>query len=330
MNNKEKKSKFEVGIIGAGAITVTLHLPLLSAMENTQPKYIVDVSKPVELAKIYKIDAYDSKNLEELPDCDIVLIATPVGVREQYINEFSKRGTPIFTEKPFATTIEEHKKFLGCSDSIACNYMKIWYNSSKLFENILTSQIFGNLKKISIKEGGIIGKTNRGNDTYQSDKKLSGGGIILESSCHTLSVLAEIFEDIRVSDSKILWEKELDVDAKVNFVIKENSRDIPIEYHATLIEPIETRTILFYDNSYIEFNHAVPNPKFIIHNYENKKSFEIKMDTEYANSAQQAYYLTWKNFIDNLKNSEKLNTEKLTSLKTTKLISDIYKMSEKK
>ena len=170
-NNKQ----FEVGIIGAGAITTTLHLPLLSAMKNTKPKFIADLFEPKELGKLYKINSYKIDNLTNLPNCDIILIATPVGVRNEYINEFSKRGIPIFTEKPFALDIDTHEQFLSNSKFLGCNYMKIWYNTSKMFEKIITNNTFGEIKKIIVNEGGIVGKTNRGPETYQSNKKLSGG-----------------------------------------------------------------------------------------------------------------------------------------------------------
>ncbi len=327
MNNFNENSDLEVGIIGAGAITTTLHLPLLSAMNNIKPKYIVDVNNPVDLAKIYKINSFDASDLKKLPDCDIVLIATPVGVREKYIKEFSERKIPIFTEKPFAVNYEQHKKFLNYSNTIACNYMKVWYNSSKLFENIISSNSFGQLKKMSIKEGGIVGKTNRGSDTYQSDKKLSGGGVIMESSCHTLSVLSNIFKDISVQKSEIVWEKELDVEAKVNFEVKKES-NIPIEYIITMIQPVTTGTILYYDECYITFDHSNPNPVFKIHNYKNTKTFEIKNESMFANSSQQAYYLVWKNFIDKIRTKEKIDVEELTSIKTSELISKIYELSD--
>ncbi len=327
--NKSKNSNFEVGIIGAGAITTTLHLPLLSAINYTQPKYIADVYNPIELAKTYKIKSYNIKNLEKLPDCDIILIATPVGVREDYIKEFSKRGIPIFTEKPFAVNLDEHKKLLNYSDAIGCNYMKIWYNTSRSFENILSSNIFGRLKKISIKEGGIVGKTNRGSTTYQANKKLSGGGVIMESSCHTLSVLSNIFENISVHSSEIIWEKDLDVEAKITFKEKKGL-EIPIEYMITLIQPVETGTTLYYDDCYITFNHTIPNSDFKVHSYNNSKTFKIMNESILANSPQQAYYLTWKNFIDKIKTGKTLDTSKLTSIKTTGLISQIYDLGNKK
>jgi len=320
-------NKFEIGIIGAGSITTTLHLPLLASMENIKIKYIADINEPKDLAKVYKINSYNVNNLKKLPDCDIVLIATPVGVRSEYIKEFSSRNIPIFTEKPFAINLDEHKKNLSYSNPMTVNYMKRWYNSSKSFSEIIKNKAFGNLQKIIIKEGGIVGKTNRSSDTYQSDKKLSGGGVIMESACHTLNVLSDIFPEIDVLDSKITWEKELDVQAKVNFIIK-GDKNIPIEYMTSLIEPIETGCTLYYEKCYITFNHSIPNSDFAINNYDNEKILKIKNESKYATTSQQAYYLVWKDFIDKISNNEKIDTEKLTSIKTTELISKIYELGD--
>ena len=320
-------NKFEIGIIGAGSITTTLHLPLLESMENIKIKYIADINEPKDLAKVYKINSYNVNNLKKLPDCDIVLIATPVGVRSEYIKEFSSRNIPIFTEKPFAINLDEHKKNLSYSNPMTANYMKIWYNSSKLFNEIIKNKAFGKVQKIVIKEGGIIGKTNRGSDTYQSNKKLSGGGVIMESACHTLSVLSDIFPEIDVINSKIIWEKELDVQAEVNFIVK-GDENIPIEYMTSLIEPIVTECILYYDNCFITFNHSIPNSDFTINNYDDQKILNIKNESKYATSSQQAYYLVWKEFIDKIENNEKIDSKKSTSIKTTELISKIYELGD--
>lgn len=48
------KPKIEVGIIGAGAISSVLHLPLLSCIENVKINYIADIQDPEDLAKLTK------------------------------------------------------------------------------------------------------------------------------------------------------------------------------------------------------------------------------------------------------------------------------------
>jgi predicted dehydrogenase len=322
-------TKMEVGVIGAGAISTTLHLPLLSCMGNVSIKYIADVKDPKELANVYKIKSIKIDDVSSLPDCDLVVLATPVGVREKYVEEFSKRNVPIFSEKPFAINLDMHKKFLELSDKITCNYAKIYYNSTIQIKDIISSGIFGNLKKISISEGGIVGKTNRGKDTYQSDVNLSGGGIIMEASCHTLSQLASIFDDISVRDSNIVWENDYDVEANVNFdVFEKNS--INVDYTITLIQPVEVGTTLFFDNCKLNYNHAIPDSELIITDYNTDKQFSINKETRYATTANQAYYLKWKSFLDKITSGVSIDTKSETSLKTTELITDIYQKADKK
>ena len=326
---KNNDPAIEVGIIGAGAITTTLHLPLLSVMDNIKLKYIADIFKPNEIAKLYNMDSHEIVDVENLPDCDLLLLATPVGVREEYIKEFSSRKIPIFSEKPFALDLKSHENYLKNNSRMSCNYMKIWYNSSKLFEYIISSNIFGILKKISIIEGGIIGKTNRGTDTYQSNTRLSGGGVIMELSCHTLSVLADVFDDIIVKESSIVWQNDLDVEAKITFEATKK-QTIPTEYLITLIKPVETKTLLFFENCIISFNHTIPNPNFIITDYKKTTKLQIRNDLKFAMSSQQAYYLKWKGFLEKISAGEDIDARVETSIKTTELISNIYNMDKKK
>ena len=88
-------SKMEIGVIGAGAISSQAHIPLLSCMENVSVKYIADIKDPYRLAKAYKTESIKINDVSSLPDCDTVLLAIPVGAREEYIHELSKRKIPI-------------------------------------------------------------------------------------------------------------------------------------------------------------------------------------------------------------------------------------------
>ena len=100
------KDKFEIGIVGAGTIVSKTHLPLLSCLNSVSVKYIADIQDPQQLADCYNTDAIKIvDDLSVLPDCDVVLLAIPVGVRANYIREYSKRNIPIFSEKPYSGKI---------------------------------------------------------------------------------------------------------------------------------------------------------------------------------------------------------------------------------
>lgn len=318
------EKKIEVGIIGAGAISSTVHLPLLSCFPNMSLSYIADIIDPKEIADVYKIKSVKIDDVSSLPHCDLVVLATPVGVRETYVQEFSKRNVPIFAEKPFAINLDTHKKFLELSNKITCNYVKLYYNSTRQVKEIISSDVFGDLKKVSVTEGGIIGKTNRGKDTYQADLNLSGGGIIMEASCHTLSQLASIFNDISVNESKVIRENGYDVEANVVFDIHEKT-SFSIDYKISVIKPIKTNTTLFFDHCIVSYNHATPNSELIITSYDGNKKFHLAKETRYAETANQAYYLKWKSFIDKISSGIPIDTKSETSIKTTELITDIYR-----
>jgi predicted dehydrogenase len=322
-------SKLDVGIIGAGAISATLHLPLLSCIENVAIKYIADIQTPAELASVYKTRSVKIDDVSSIPDCDVVLLATPVGVREKYVQEFSRRKIPIFAEKPFAVDLETHKRFLDLSDKMSCNYMKIHYNSTRQIKDIIDSGVFGNLKKISITEGGIVGKTNREKDTYQADRNLSGGGVLMESACHTLSQLASIFSDISVREANVVWEGDFDVEAKAIFDVS-GKNQLDIDYNITMIKPVETIATFFFEHSKIGFNHTVPNSELSVSGYDSDEYFTLNKETKYASTANQAYYLKWKLFLDKISNGDTIDTKFETSIKTTELITDIYKKGSKK
>ena len=312
----------EIGIIGAGNISSTIHLPLLSCIENVSVKYIADTFDPKDLAKTYNTQSIKITDITSLPDCDIAVLAIPVGVRKKYIQEFSKRKTAIFTEKPFAIDPETHKSFLELSNRISCNYMRIYYNSTRQIKDIITSRIFGPIKKVSITEGGIIGKTGREKSSYQANPKLSGGGLLMETGCHTLSQLDFLFDNIVVRESKVIWQDDFDIDVQVVFDISGNN-SFSIDYHITMIKPVETLTTFFFEHFELSFNHLVPNPVFTISNHNSEEQFTLCQENRFAATFAQAYYLKWKSFLHQITQGDIIDTKFETSFKTTQMISDI-------
>ena len=88
-------SKIKVGVIGAGGISSGVHLPLLSCINNVSIEFIADTINPEILAKTYNTKAIRINDISSLPNCDAVLLAIPVGVKEKYIRESTT--TPVTT-----------------------------------------------------------------------------------------------------------------------------------------------------------------------------------------------------------------------------------------
>ena len=317
-----------IGIIGSGNITSSVHLPLLSCMNKINIKFIADRKNPKTLAKLYNAKSFQLNEQFSFPDCDIILITLPVGVRKNYLQKFAEIGSYVFSEKPFAMDLKTHKDLLRLSDKFTCNFERIFYNTTRNIKNIISSEIFGKIQKISIIEGGIHGKTGITKNSYINDPKLSGG-FLHESASHTFNQLSFLFENITVNSVNMLWQDDFDIESDVFFDVR-GKNSFPIDYKGTHIKNVQPKTIIFFEKIKIEFNHLTPDSAFLISTLDSDKKFILNQENTFASTFPQAYYLKWNDFINKIYSSSKLNPEFETSLPTTRIISDILEKGGRK
>ena len=325
---KRFTSIMNIGIIGSGNITSSVHLPLLSCMDKVNIKFIADRKNPKILAKLYNTKSIELNEQSSFPDCDIILITLPVGVRKNYLQKFAEYGSYIFSEKPFTMDLKTHEDLLQLSDKFTCNYERIFYNTTRNIKNIISSEIFGKIQKISIVEGGIQGKTGITKNSYINDPKLSGG-FLHESASHTFNQLIFLFENITVNSANILWQDNFDIESNVFFDVT-GKNSFPIDYKGTHIKHVQSKTSIFFERTKIEFNHLIPDSTFLISTLNSAKKFILNQENTFASTFPQAYYLKWNDFINKIYSSSKLNPEFETSLPTTRIISDILEKGGRK
>src|SRR5205807_335883 len=116
-----------VGVVGAGTIAREVHLPVLSAMPKVRIAWVADRDdvRARALARAFRLPAVSLPPCpSELPPCQAVLLAIPVGARGGYYQALAARGTAVFAEKPFALTATDHQQFLSLfpPHAIACGY----------------------------------------------------------------------------------------------------------------------------------------------------------------------------------------------------------------
>ena len=322
--------QMEVGVIGAGKITERIHIPILLEYPKTIVKYVadIDIDRANKLAKICGCDAIEvEEEIEKLPECDIVLLAMPVGVRKPYIELFSRRETPIFVENPFAKNIEDHQEFVGLNNKMVCNYMRTWFSSTKQMREIVRSELFGPLKNVRIQEG-LVNSLGMGKKHYRNDIRLAGGGVLMESGCHTISQIVDILEgyDITVKKSDIMWKDELDVAVEVVMVASKDS-DVKIEYRASRVESFEAEAEFEFQNVKIRFDHTGSNERLRV--YVKGMEGPLIIESEgYATSFGEGVFLKWAEFIQQICSEGEMNTDQMTGMKVTEIITGIYKKTK--
>src|SRR5689334_22132318 len=99
-----------LGILGAGAVVESYHLPVLRHLKDIKIQWISDqnLDRASKLAETFGIP-HAAKSIEDCPNVDMVLVAIPVGVRHIYLETIFARRWHAFCEKPFASTLTEHQ-----------------------------------------------------------------------------------------------------------------------------------------------------------------------------------------------------------------------------
>lgn len=203
-------------MVGAGAVSQRVHLPVLACMPNARVAWITDSND--EMAR----ETADSCRLRhvplpasahELPDCDAVLLATPVHARATYCQAMAERGVAVFAEKPFAITLEEHLRLEGLfpRPGIACGFVRRMYASTMLLRRILMENWFGVPRRLRLSEGSQVTKT--GFDTTNKDQDhRRGGGITLNIGCHLIDLALHLTgaRSYSITEQEIVWDGPCD------------------------------------------------------------------------------------------------------------------------
>ena len=283
-----------VGIIGCGNITSTIHLPILMNMPRVKVAFLADVQPPLALARDFDTRAFGIDQISSLPDCDMVFVATPVGARADYIRQFGGRGIFVFTEKPFAMNSAQHAEYLEVASNISCNYMKTTHGAIRQLKDIVATKLFGELRRVEVREGGIVGATGKSHSHYQTNVTLSGGGILMERGCHTLSQLDFVLEGFKfdVAEAEISWLGDLDIDVRSTIKCTTDGT-FDLTYHVSQIRPIGNRAVFEFDTAIVDFDHTNPASQVRIAPRNGGSTYLLESDASMASSIIQSFFLKW-------------------------------------
>lgn len=337
---RDSSDAVTVGVVGSGWVSTHFHLPVLSQMDGVTLSYVADIHENAarQASRTYGATPITITESDNLPRTDVALLATPVGARETYLETFGDRGTAVFSEKPFATNTETHRRYLELVDEVSCNYMRTWYSSTNQLKNAVQSDFFGPLRRVELHEGEIVGSTGQGSDTFRTNVDKSGGGVLMEEGCHLLSQLDHIFEgwDQTVEHTEIKWHEGLDVDLRSEITIENDEVSVPIEYRKSMIEPIGNRARFYFEGATMSVDPFEPGAQVKLAEPVTETardrpgaattdgSYTIDPDNSFATEYRQAVYLGWLDFLDAIEGHREADPAQQTRLDVTELMTDMY------
>lgn len=333
-------SNIEVGIIGAGNITKNVHLPVLRCFKEVHIAWAAD-SDPkqvYELCQSYNVNRQIilSKNGIKLPHCDVVLLATPVHARLEYLEYLAAQKVAIFTEKPFALSESEHKHYLHvcAGTSVACGFMRRTYASVQALKRIIKEGWFGKLCEIQYCEGGRVSRSSSSSKTLDMSYRL-GGGVLRDLGCHGIDTLLYITEakNFEIENSNIEWDSDTDRMVSSMFSVSGGvgsaQDDALVRFTVSWLTPQSNTILLIFEKAMIR---AYISPEKSLEIYSSLSGghwIPLSIDVSGAKTTYQAFYLEWKDVLESVTKGSKGQFAASSSLRTTRLVDAIYSWGRK-
>ena len=320
-----------VGIIGCGVIS-SVHLPIVSELENLVAVCDIDEVKGKKIADIYNCRYY--KNYEEMlkkENLDVIHILTPHNIRYEIVEKAIEFKTNVIIEKPLAHTYEEAEKIVNLINNQNKIKATVVYQNRKNDSYIqlkkeLKEEKFG---KVLGMEATVFWK--RDIDYYKDSpwrgkKSESGGGLLINQAIHTIDWMQDIGGDISTLSGKVfkLKNKELDIEDTCSFSI----------LFSNGVEGFFSGTLTNFKNSSIMLNiycgrgmYSLRDKSLYKKEYTN--NIEKKIITDEVGAVKDYYGTSHKKIVENFYSSIKNSTSNYLpleeGLKSLKIITDLYK-----
>ena len=325
--------KVNIGIIGAGKIVESIHLPVLLNLPGIHVKWIFDKDERRSnlLSRMYSIDALRGTLPDEkVEEVDVCLIAIPYGVRDEFIRKCAHKKKAVYIEKPFAVTLAEHMAYcdLFSPPDLAVGFQRRYYKYVDDIQYIISMQLFGKLNEIYFNQGYFQLKGGSG---FMADARMSGGGVIIESAIHTLDQILQFTKatNVTVNEVHSLSRSGIDHDTKFTSTLSCGAVSIPIISHISNMRNLNNVITLCFENKNILFK-PVADAKLYVTEKKGSQLDELKTDRiELAKSGltvNAAFIHFWQDFIDAIQSRQVNKTNAVNSCLTTGWIEQVYKL----
>jgi len=335
-------SKFKIGVIGAGGIVETNHLPAIAASGKAEIAWIYDKNpaRAELVAKMYGLSVLEEAGLgAALASVDCCLLATPYGVRKPYIDACRNAGIALVIEKPFAFSRQEHLDYCrGFREwAIAINLQRRYYLSVSTLHRIIRTAVFGKLVRVRFNQGYF---SLKGGSGYLSDVRLSGGGVIAESAIHSLDIILWITgaSEVTLTDMRSLHADRLDYDSQFDSTIVTPHGNVPVHCAVSTLRNLDNGLELEFEQATVSCDLSPDAPILVKQRRGGSAGGDTRGQDFYLTSTLQredlllsatkineAFLVFWQQFLEGMAGHTAGRTSARESLLTSVWIEEIYK-----
>jgi predicted dehydrogenase len=322
-NIGKANKKVRIGLLGAGQVIREIHLPVIKNISNAEIIWICDVSREAAESAIsaYAPDAKAHTSIDDCEDVDVVLVTIPVGIRKDPLLKVIGRGWNVLCEKPFAVTLSEHDEYLLKANeariNVGAGLMRRYYRPTCIAKDVLRAGVLGEVQEVWASQGGKVIRTGRENH-YQSDKKSSGGGVLMETGVHLVDQVFAILgvESFKIVDVRQTVFNGLDYETSA-------AADLSLAYQKNVRFNLELSNLRdLYFGIVVRTTQAVLKIGVFAESPVTLCSIEGKMIADLqgdkgANMVYQAFHMEWTDFIRQCTSSDYKSAISAETARTT-------------
>jgi predicted dehydrogenase/nucleoside-diphosphate-sugar epimerase len=195
-----RKGPLRLALIGCGAISQQMHLPVLAGHEGIELAALVDrdVKRAGELAKGYGVKTVlaDAAELDG-ERIDAAIVATPPFHHAPCSIELMRRGIHVLVEKPMATRYADAAEMVRTAEEqgvvLSVGFFRRLNPSIRLMKSLLDSRWLGGPRSFHVEGGGMY---NWPAATLANMRKdWAGGGVLIDFGSHMLDLLFALFDE---------------------------------------------------------------------------------------------------------------------------------------
>lgn len=192
--------KIGYALVGLGRLSINQLLPAFKTTRHSKCVALVsgDPAKAKKLAAEHGIDAsrgiYNYENFDTIkdnPDVDVVYIVLPNGMHEEYTTRAAKAGKHVLCEKPMANTVAECQRMIDACKAANRKLMIAYRLRYEPMNNaaiqMVRDKVMGQPRFITAEAGFPMGVSDPKNLPWRLNKKLAGGGPLLDIGIYALN-----------------------------------------------------------------------------------------------------------------------------------------------
>ncbi|RSK33911.1 Gfo/Idh/MocA family protein [Hymenobacter metallilatus] len=195
----DDQKKLGFAIVGLGKFAQEQMMPAFKDCKYARITALVSGSpdKAKKLAAEYGVDAkniYNYRNFDSIKDnpaVDVVYIVLPVGLHAEYTIRAAKAGKHVLCEKPMANTEKDCQQMIDACQKAGKKLMIAYRAQYEPFNLEAIARIrkgeLGKVMQITADHGRIVDPTGDQADTWRVQKKLAGGGSLMDLGIYSLN-----------------------------------------------------------------------------------------------------------------------------------------------